>query len=90
MNTNSLISQENIEKVRKMYHERCIRCGKSSRIVHELVPKSKRPKDWWEIDNMVVLCPECHNWAHNIGTTNSKEILVFSAQRRLRQYANSG
>ena len=53
------------ETVRKLFRFTCVRCGRLSGIVHELVPRSKRPKDWWkDIRNGVVVCPLCHEWVH--------------------------
>ena len=57
--------------VRELYGYRCVRCGKpQSGIVHEIVPKSKRPLDWWALENRVVLCGECHEFIHQRGAMN--------------------
>lgn len=32
--------------------------------VHEIVPRSKRPNDWWEVENGCPLCQEHHDFVH--------------------------
>jgi len=56
--------------------------------VHEIVPKSLRPNDWWEEENRVPLCVKCHNDVHRFGTRNFAEILRQLRDQRLEEYAN--
>lgn len=35
--------------------------------VHEIVPRSKRPKDWNTEDNRIYLCRSCHVMVHSSG-----------------------
>ena len=51
------------EQCRELFHERCIVCGRNSRIVHEIIPRSSG-KVAINLDNMVVLCSEHHDWVH--------------------------
>ena len=37
-------------------------------VIHEIIPRSLRPKNWWELDNMVPLCHNCHDKIHREGT----------------------
>ena len=40
--------------------------------VHEIEPKSKRPKDWDTLENRVPICTICHDLIHStIGTANA-------------------
>jgi 5-methylcytosine-specific restriction endonuclease McrA len=64
----------------EQFHWRCIRCPRKAVTLHEIVPKSKRPKDWDDPENRVPICNECHRWAHDRGTRSSEQEL-----RRLRQ-----
>lgn len=68
---------------------RCVRCGKYSETVHEIVPKSRRPKTWMQPENRVVLCIECHVWAHSKGAKSSAEELTRLRKQRLEEYARS-
>lgn len=88
--TNADLEYINIlrKSIVEIYREKCIRCRKPTRIIHEIEPRSLRPKDWWEEDNMVLLCMTCHEWAHSMGTNNSAEELKKLRDQRLREYAN--
>jgi 5-methylcytosine-specific restriction endonuclease McrA len=57
------------------FDDRCARCGQPSIVLHEIVPKSKRPKTWNTKDNRIPLCNDCHLLAHAKGTRNSKDEL---------------
>jgi 5-methylcytosine-specific restriction endonuclease McrA len=62
----------------------CIRCPDPANSVHEIIPRSKRPNDWWEVDNMCTLCMTCHTWAHNRGTKFSAPILIVLRKEALK------
>jgi 5-methylcytosine-specific restriction endonuclease McrA len=79
----------NRNKVWGMFHSRCIRCDHPATEIHEIIPRSKRPNDWWEIENMVCLCMKCHQWGHNRGTKFSAPILTVLRKERLEYYATS-
>lgn len=69
------------EYVRQIYGERCVRCHARSREVHEIVPRSLRPFDWYALENMVVLCTSCHHWAEELGhRTREEAIRRFQGQ----------
>jgi len=55
--------------------------------VHEIIPKSRKT-DWDSFGNQVVLCAECHEWAHQIGTKESSKVLMELRHRRLMEYLN--
>lgn len=59
----------------KEFNGRCVRCDRKSIVLHELMPKSKSPKEWMKKDNRCPLCAECHNWAHKISCKLSAPIL---------------
>lgn len=61
-----------------LFDNKCIRCGRPTNIIHEIVPIShgKSSLHW---KNRVPLCDSepmfCHTWAHGVGTNNSIPIL---------------
>jgi 5-methylcytosine-specific restriction endonuclease McrA len=59
----------NRNTVLELFHHRCILNPAKHKavVVHEIEPKSKRPSNWWEIENMVPLCAECHDLVHASG-----------------------
>jgi len=79
----------NHDKVLEIFHHRCVRCGRPSEIVHEIVPRSRRPKTWMDIDNRVVLCVDCHDWAHHRGAKTSAKELNYYRIKRIIEYART-
>ena len=59
------------------FGDRCARCGNPSIVLHEIVPKSKRPKTWSNSDNRIPLDNDCHIWAHQRGTKRSRDELTY-------------
>lgn len=57
-----------------LFDGRCLRCGRKTNIIHEIVPIShgKSSLHW---KNRAPLCIVCHDWAHGIGTNNSIPVL---------------
>ena len=81
---------EHIEDIKEyvrnvVYENRCARCGTPSKVIHEIEPRSLRPADWWELDNMVVLCSVCHTWAEELGTRERADELRQCRERVLRE-----
>jgi len=72
--------------VLELFHHRCIKCPRPTEIVHEIVPRSRRPKTWMSPENRVSLCSECHSWAHERGARASAEELTFLREKRLLEY----
>ena len=70
------------EQVLKLYNHRCAICGRRTRIIHEIVPRSVLPNDWCRVDNMIALCAEHHEQVHNRGTKAS-EAWLRKHQRQL-------
>ena len=54
------------------FNGRCARCGNVAIVLHEIVPKSKRPRTWKAKGNRISLCNDCHIWAHSRGTNGSR------------------
>lgn len=54
---------------------RCARCGKPAVTLHEIVPKSRRPKTWDKQENRIPLDNDCHIWAHYRGTKRTRDEL---------------
>ena len=49
----------------------CVWCHvEMASAIHEIVPRSKRPADWWMLENRAPLCVYCHGKAHQLGTGN--------------------
>lgn len=55
-------------EILKRYEFTCVLCLGRATAVHEIVPKSKKPTDWWAFDNRVPLCQTCHSRVHEEGT----------------------
>ena len=68
-----------------VYENRCAVCGRPSRIVHEIEEKSLRPRTWFYLENLIVLCPVCHDWAHELGTRERADELRQCRERVLRE-----
>lgn len=69
-----------------LYKFRCIRCNKTASTIHEKIPKSLAPHTWRTMKNRVLLCAECHDWAHKVGTRTSEEELTELQRKRLKSY----
>lgn len=70
----------------QIYGFRCIRCGKPNVFtIHEIEPRSARPRDWLAGDNRVPLCAQCHEFAHVLGARNSADELRQCQARALRE-----
>ena len=68
-----------VDYVLEYFSRRCVRCNRMAVTVHEIVPRSKRPRDWWVLDNRIALCADCHDYAHSRGASSSADEM-----RRLR------
>lgn len=77
------------QEVIDLFRGKCVRCRKSAKTVHEIVPRSLAPKTWMKLSNRVPLCDECHEWAHSRGTNNSAEELTRLREQRLSEYAST-
>jgi 5-methylcytosine-specific restriction endonuclease McrA len=74
------------EQCRELFHERCVVCGRYSRIVHEIIPRS-HGKVAINLDNMVVLCSEHHNRVHHHGGLAG--VLKLYREEAIKRYANN-
>ena len=72
------------QQCREFYNERCIVCGRHSRIVHEIIPRSSG-KIAVNIDNMVVLCNLCHDYAHSVGSQVAEKVLKLYIQDAIKR-----
>ena len=70
--------------VRELFGHRCVRCQTPTDVVHEIEPKSLRPRDWWLPENGVLLCSRCHEYFHACGTRNRKADLLRLRARALQ------
>ena len=63
------------EAIFLFYQGRCVGCWVRPAVnIHEIEPRSKRPKDWQDFDNRAPLCSRCHQKVHE-GTRGAAEIL---------------
>ena len=60
-------------------------CGRHSLIVHEIIPRS-HGKVAINIDNMVVLCNLCHDYAHSVGSKVAQEVLQLYKEEAIKRY----
>lgn len=79
--------EHNRQIVWKLFHGKCVRCGRPADTIHEIKPRSLL-KIWWLIENMIPLCVYCHMWAHHRGTRFSAPILNVLRKKRLEEYAS--
>lgn len=70
------------------FHFKCVRCPQKAITLHEIHPKSKRPKTWMERENRIPICFKCHQHVHRYGTRVSAPILEVLRKERLKEYAN--
>jgi len=73
------------QQCRDLYHEKCVICSRSSRIVHEIIPRSSG-KIAINLENMVVLCGMCHDWAHSVGSKIAEKTLKIYKQRAIKRW----
>jgi 5-methylcytosine-specific restriction endonuclease McrA len=58
-------------QIMRLFKWRCaLNPSHAANTVHEIVPRSLRPKNWWDTDNMIPLCWNCHDDVHRQGTRN--------------------
>jgi len=62
-----------------LFDHRCIRCGRKTSTVHEIIPISHGVSST-NLKNRVPLCNVCHDWSHAVGTNNS--ITALQAKRQ--------
>jgi len=73
------------DQILKIFGGRCIRCGRRTVVVHEIVPKS-HGDEYLAADNRVPLCSPCHEWAHSNTTTS----IPMLTERRKKVLQNKG
>lgn len=58
--------------------------------VHEIIPRSKLPGEWNDIDNQIPLCSDCHEWVHSVaGTSEAAPIFIYNRKFHLDFYGGS-
>ena len=69
--------ERNRKLVNTVFRGRCaLNLSHPGAHIHEIVPRSVRPGDWWKLGNQVLLCPECHDKIHREGTKKYREQLL--------------
>jgi len=59
-----------------LYGGKCIMCKHKAVTLHEIIPKSKRPKTWNTPENRVPVCNKCHRMIHDKGSKNYISVLT--------------
>ena len=60
-----------------LYKGKCILCDRRKAVtLHEIIPRSKRPKAWQDPKNRVPVCAECHTHIHTLGAKNFVSVLT--------------
>ena len=85
--TNMITSTQSVmewkQRILDLYQNRCVVCRSPIVVVHEIVPKSKRPKTWMTEDNCITLCQEHHLLAHRYGYKRyEKQLRQYRDKRR--------
>ena len=76
------------EYYRQLFHGRCIHCGRIGTDVHEIETRGHIGEQaLMDEENGVLLCRECHQWAHLIGSERSGKLLSRERRRALDRYA---
>ena len=83
------MKDSNYDIVWDLFCGRCVKCGHKGVCIHEIIPKSQLGKLALEVDNRVVLCAECHFWAHDVGSKISIPILQDLRKGHIEKYAIS-
>lgn len=79
MNTFSVTYQE----IMNQFNNRCIIDLRPAVTLHEIEPKSQRPRDWQEEENRVPVCVDCHERIHRDGAKVWKEELTILRKKRI-------
>lgn len=74
---------ESKKELLDQFGNRCIVCGRITQVLHEIEPKSKRPKDWDNPENQVPVCVTCHTRIHKEGALNWKDKLIDLRRKSL-------
>jgi 5-methylcytosine-specific restriction endonuclease McrA len=59
-----------------LYGGRCILCKQRAVTLHEIIPKTKRPKTLNTPENRVPVCAKCHRKIHDTGAKHFVSILT--------------
>lgn len=73
------------DKTLELFKGRCaFHLSHQADCVHEIEPRSHRPKDWWALDNRIPLCGSLHEQIHREGWRNWVETLRAKRSKALR------
>ena len=86
--TNQKQSFSGRKAVFRLFRDRCLLHPEHKGVViHEIEPRSQRPNNWWEFENQVLLCNECHSMIHNDGAAVWKDELTNLRREWVKKYA---
>lgn len=70
----------------ELFDWKCIWCGfRKAVTLHEIVPKSKRPKTWMQPENRVPVCNICHELFHARGASKFSDTLKYIRQIKVER-----
>jgi 5-methylcytosine-specific restriction endonuclease McrA len=67
----------------QLFHGRCVLCFAAAAHVHHIEPRSLAPNKQMDLDNVVALCPACHEEVHTLGTQSQAPRLRTARARAL-------
>lgn len=59
------VSKTNMEKIYDLYNGKCALCGKKANQRHHIIYRSEDRTKIDDLDNLILLCVECHNMVHS-------------------------
>ena len=59
------VTETNRNKIKKLCHYQCALCGQKGTQVHHIIPRSVDKSKIDDIDNLILLCMQCHIKVHD-------------------------
>ncbi len=88
MRSTKITKDQNDILIKTIFKNRClVNPAHTGTVIHEIVPRSQRPKSWMEPKNRVLLCNECHSQIHQEGAATWRVRLIQLRDKWLEQYA---
>jgi len=82
-----MYSKQEWEKlIATKYKNRCIICMQPYDTIHEIIPKSQRPKTWQTKDNCIPVCNKCHTMIHAAGAKTYVMTLRGLQKQRIKDF----
>lgn len=59
------VTLTNSNKIKELCHYQCALCGKKGQQIHHIIYRSEDKSKIDDLDNLILLCIECHNKVHD-------------------------